>query len=64
MFDESLEFGYMLQLEDAIDEIPIELKSENKKIKFEEVKTPIIEEKVFKSNDKIKISRLDLFDDE
>ena len=64
MFDESLELGYMLQLENAIDEIPIELKSKTKKIKFEEVKAPIVEEKVFKSNDKIKISRLDLFDDE
>lgn len=64
MFDESFEQGYMLQLENAIDEIPIELKSTSKKIKFDEVKTPIIEEKLFKSSDKIKISRLDLFDDE
>jgi len=64
MFDESLELGYMLQLEDAIDEVPIVLKNESKKISYNEIRTPIIKEDTVKSDKKITISRLDLFDDE
>ncbi|MDY0277669.1 MAG: DNA topoisomerase IV subunit A [Acholeplasma sp.] len=65
MFDENVEKGYKIQIDDAIDEIPISLNTKKEKIEFKEVKAPVVEEKVLKkSSKKIHLSRLDLFDDE
>ncbi|WP_026392147.1 DNA topoisomerase IV subunit A [Haploplasma modicum] len=67
MFDEQTEQGYKIFIEDAIDEVPIVLKGLKSNTKKVEVK-PLIEEQDLINNDKnkekkIRISRLDLFDE-
>lgn len=64
MFEEDVEKGYKLIIEEATEEIPIVLKSKPKKIDFVEVNKVIEEEKIINNNKKIRLSRLDLFDDE
>lgn len=67
MFDEQTEQGYKIFIEDAIDEVPIVLKGLKSNTKKVEVK-PLIEEQDLINNEKnkekkIRISRLDLFDE-
>src|SRR5690625_3945111 len=69
MFDEREELGYKIILEDAIDEIPVIISNseKNKKIDFEDLEIKTKEEIKIpkgKKDEKIIISRLDLFDDE
>ena len=65
MFDEKIEQGYKISIEESIDEVPIVLVNKKEKISYEDIKTKVKEEpSIIKNNKKIHLSRLDLFDDE
>jgi len=68
MFDEKEELGYKILIEESLNEIPIMLnkKQEKEKITFTQIKDSIEEKPKLKNNkdEKIIVSRLDLFDDE
>ena len=68
MFDEKEELGYKILIEESLNEIPIMLnkKQEKEKITFTQIKDSIEEKPKIKNNkeEKIIVSRLDLFDDE
>lgn len=65
MFDEQMEQGYKISIEESLDEIPIVLiKKVEKPVVKETIKEIINEEKIIKNKKKIHISRLDLFEDD
>ncbi|VEU80860.1 DNA topoisomerase IV subunit A [Haploplasma axanthum] len=64
MFDENVEKGYKIFIEDAIDEVPVVIKKKPEKIIFDEINAVVEEEKIINKNKKIHLSRLDLFEDD